>query len=320
MKNICYIILIASLLTACSQAEMEEPDRRIALSASVGELAVTTRAATAAPYKGTTPSSDNKFTADVWFSATSGEYSPTVADEEANLPCHTKIEFDSEALEYPRNENKDLKYPSGGSAYCVGLYPSGNTWTTTDNQTVSATIDGVQDLMFAPQHSGSWTSPFSQTPLQFNHLLTWLRICVCATSEDAPATWGEITRISVGSKDQVAVKLGLGTVTYGGNDVDIVALESTDGLPLATTIQEVGSVLCSPATEYTLKIKTSKGEDKEVLIKLNDLEGNEITDANSTVGKLFVLSLYFNKSAVLEGVCTLNSWNNQDEDLYLGDS
>lgn len=34
-------------------------------------------------------------------------------------------------------------------------------------------------------------------------------------------------------------------------------------------------------------------------------------------GKLFILSLYFTPFNIIEGTCTLNYWNDQNEDLYL---
>ncbi len=42
-----------------------------------------------------------------------------------------------------------------------------------------------------------------------------------------------------------------------------------------------------------------------------------ITDPAEAIGRCFVFSLYFTPYSVISGVTTLNSWDNQNEDIYL---
>ncbi len=277
-------------------------------------------------YKGT-PSASNPFAADVCFSETEGKFlhSPTGT---TNLPCRTKMKFEG-ALEYAMNpdDGSNLRYKTGEnspSVYCVGFYPQ-SVWTVaTDGNTATAPIDGKTDLMFAPPVKGSWNTPLrTQT---YNHLLTWLKVCICTTAQEAAFAWGDVESISIESADGVSVDLGTGTIIYHTTASSFVAVKDK---PLHTTMQEVGSALCSPAKEYTLTVKTENAGPRTITIPIKwssqDKNGTTtetpVTDDDvkkgNVAGKLFILSLYFNESAVVEGVCTLNAWNNQDEDLYL---
>lgn len=321
-----YLSLLVWALTACADHVDEGfAEENICLNVSVGDLESASRAAKAEPFKGATPTEKNKLKADVWFSITSGIYADTETDANTHLPCHAYMEFDG-TLQYAfdKNGNNNLKYPTDDSqVYCVGLYPSG-VWSATDNNTTAtATIDGSKDLMFAKEISGKQTEPLSSKVLNFEHQLTWLKVCICATSQDAVAAWGKVRRITIASKTQAEVTLKSGGVSFD-TDGFIVAFEGTEDLH--TTINEVGSVFCSPTTNNYYTVTVMVGNDDNVddnnknktitkTINLINEDGTPYT--GDTKGKLFVLALYFNEYDVVEGVCTLTAWNNQNEDLYL---
>ena len=48
-----------------------------------------------------------------------------------------------------------------------------------------------------------------------------------------------------------------------------------------------------------------------------DLDYEPLTSLSEAAGKLFIISLYFSPFNVIEGTCTLNYWNDQNEDLYM---
>lgn len=327
MRRSLYLIIYIMAWAACTDDHAEPvpaEDGAIRLGASVVGMESSTRAVTVpAIYKGSNPSADNPFKADVWFSNTSGEFlhSPALP---TNLPCHTQMTFEG-ALVYAYTPTEgssvaeNLKYSTDGDlVYCVGFHPQDRWIPSTDGKTATATIDGKTDLMFAPQISGSWSSPLKEH--SYKHLLTWLKVCICTTTQEAAAAWGDVESISIRSADGLSVDLGTGAVTYATTTSPFVVVENQ---PLHTTMQEVGSALCSPAKEYTLTVKTANVEERTITIPVKWLDDNEtnVTDGDVTSGKvagrLFILSLYFNEYAVVEGVCTLNAWNNQDEDLYL---
>lgn len=337
---IMYIAVWATVWTACTDDRADETsgnEANICLGASVVGLESVTRAdgergtteeETFTLYKGT-PSAGNPFAADVCFSETEGEFLHNPA-EKNNLPCRTQMKFEG-ALVYAKNpdDGNNLRYTTGEnspSVYCVGFYPQGK-WTVAENgKTATATIDGETDLMFAPPISGSWNTPLREQP--YNHLLTWLKVCICTTTQEAAAAWGDVKSISIKSADGISVDLEKGAVTYttSANPSPFVVVEDQ---PLHTTMQEVGSALCSPAKEYTLTVKTANAGERTITIPIKWSSQDEngtttetpVTDDDvengDVAGKLFILSLYFNESAVVKGVCTLNAWNIQNEDLYL---
>lgn len=316
---IIYVAVCAVVWAACTDERTEVyagDDACIRLGASVVGIESATRVVSASVYEGSSPSSDRPFEADVCFSNISGEYG-TGGGEPTYVPCRTKMTFDG-SLVYAKTSDgaHNLKYETTGdnppSVYCVGFYPQGKWTIAVDKKSATAAIDGSTDLMFASQQTGSWSNPLKELP--FNHMLAWLKVCICATSQEAPAAWGEIQSISINSADGLSVNLGTGTVTYNTSTSDIVAVENKT---LHTTMQEVGSVLCAPVTEYTLTIVTANAGTRTKKLQLTDWEGNKIAKEEDVKGKLFILSLYFNEFDVVEGVCTLNAWNNQDEDLYL---
>lgn len=330
-----YLILVLGALTACSDA-LEEyiGDNNISLNVSVANIESATRAAKVDTYEGSVPTTLNKLKADVWFSNTLGEYkndpvAPTY------LPCRTQMEFDGTlqyAFETPVTQTNNLRYNTQNKAtgddvapiyepvYCVGLYPQG-AWTTTDDKNATATIDGSKDLMFAKQIQGNWSEPLSGKTLEFEHQLTWLKICICATTQEASSAWGEVKEITVNSASTATVNLGTGNVTFSDN-TSIPAFDSSSEnyeelKDLHTTLKEVGSVCCSPTTEgsYTVTIQIG---NKTISKSINLLKEDGITSyTGSTKGKLFILALYFNSYDMVEGVCTLTAWNEQNEDLYL---
>lgn len=268
-KRLYLIIYIANAMTwtACTDDHTEPvsaEDGAIRLGASVVGMESVTRALTEPDiYKGSNPSAGNPFEADVWFSNTSGEFqhNPTGT---TNLPCHTTMTFTG-ALEYAyTSDNKNLKYNTqdkDAPVYCVGFHPQ-DSWQTTDDKTATASIDGNTDLMFAPQISGSWSKPLKEQT--YKHLLTWLKVCICSTSQEAADTWGEVKSISIQSEDGLSVNLGTGAVTYNTTTTSFTVAEDET---LHTTMTEVGKgVLCSPAKEYTLTIETANAGTRQVNI------------------------------------------------------
>lgn len=312
------------MTTACSDNVADETvmGGDIQLGVTVGELQAKSRA-TAVPYL---PQNEKTLTADVWFRNDGGGYEDSPSDP-TYLPVHTTVKFEgTPMMAYVSHNGLNLKYPRDDSkVYCVGMYPA-TGWNTIDNTTVTHAIDGETDLLFAPEISGSWSRNFPTQ--QYDHLLTWIKINICASSHAAIDAWGTINQITVNSDSEVTVNLTTGNYTYGGNTKNIETM-SGSGITLSTALREVGSVFCSPEKEYTVTVKyTDKHGDeltKTVPLSLNliNVDNNdavtEVTDASQARGKCFVFSLYFTPYDVIEGVCTLNSWSNQNEDIYFND-
>lgn len=320
MKNFVYITLLC-LLASCERIENID-GHLIGLKADVGELVSDTKVA-AVPYEGTSPTADSRLSAAVWFSLSPSKFQHN-PEAPSNLPCRTTMTFESTATTYAsylpdgKTESVSLRYPTADNTpvYCIGLYPD-TGWTTTDGIQVSHPINGEDDLMFADVIQGTWDNHFENQ--EYNHLLTWIKVSVCAMTLETATQWGNVTNITVSSKSKVNIDLSQANkkISYDGETQALTTYDDQTGISLSLTSQEAGSVFCSPATEYEVRITTENYGEKTLTVKLSDLDYNDLTNADQAVGKLFILSLYFNPFNVIEGTCTLNYWNDQNEDLYL---
>lgn len=340
-----YFIYLATMgcmcWSACSEHEAIVPEQvaeEISLSAVVDEVKLLSRALNDGAYTGTVPSADNELEASVWFSLTPGYYPENLPDDatdamkkleaETNIPVHGVINYVSGTATFPEStsEADKPKYPVGNeSVYCVGLYPSDEQWTLgADSKTVSRNITGNKDLMFAPEIKGSWNSHFGSQ--QYRHLLTWLKVCVCTTTSEAGNYWGKLKKITLKNVPKsLTIDLAKAegsdfdlknTITYSTEQYNPSIFEHETGIDLAITTKEVASVFCHPSSTYTISIECENGKTIDKKIELTALKDDEKGWLDYPAGLQYVLILYFHPYNVVEGVCTLNAWNAQNEDLY----
>ena len=321
-------------LAACSeQVDMPCIETAITLQASIGDIESNSRVS-ASPFRGQTPTTDQPLNASVWFSLNVGTYAKDCEQDTGLFPCRTTMDFTDASPQTAMKGTTTLVYPVGDTpqnVYCVGFYPS-DDWFSVDGQIATHAIDGEKDLMFASQISGNVTSPFSGQ--EYQHKLTWLKINVCATNVEAADVWGNIEEITVTSRENLQVTLSDGSIDYTGGIQTIKAFDYTENVnqekkAMKITMQEVGSILCSPPNEtrvitedngtetfkneYVVTIKTEKNNKtytKELYVSL------PITEVNEAIGKLYILTFYFYPSDVVESTCTLATWEAQNEDLY----
>lgn len=224
--------LLAGGLSACQQdapgmEPLDEEARRIYLSAGIGD-AVSSRT----PYHpgGSEPTVSHPLNVSVWASTTSGVFDNGGKNgSDGTVAIHTDAHFQSgdpqllgEAI-YPKAQTQ------GGTAkdvYFVGLHPlsdSTNSWSATNgNKDAQFTFTGKEDIMFAPQISGTYGTEFEQSPqFHFYHLLTWLRIEMVADKDETDVrnrekvrdAWGKIESLTITSKNQVTIH-NIGTTGY----------------------------------------------------------------------------------------------------------
>lgn len=337
MKRIFYIIFWGLILTTGCSKFGHDTDSRIGFSIGIGNLDVDTKVAVADVYDETMISKDNPFETAVWFSLDDHCFAND-PDGTSFLPCHTTMSFKNTGITYASYEDKDLTYPipDGGQVapvYCVGFYPK-DGWSTTDGTTATHEITGSEDLMFAPKISGNWIDRFSEQT--YNHQLTWLKINVCATTMEAGKQWGDIAKVEVRSDKHININLETGSISFNTPDYYITTFENTDSgvenvdeeeeeeenpddefadQQLTLNSLEVGSVFCSPEKQYSIRITMESGVVKELEIPLKNLNGALLATDKEATGKLFVINLYFQPFAIVEGTSMLYYWNNKNEDL-----
>lgn len=307
-----------ALLAACKQDEAPT-DGAIALSVTLDEVEVGSRAAQYAdPYRGSVPTPAKPLDVKALFSLTSGTYTHAPAGE-TSLPCHTTIHYESAIPTYPEAWSGNvLKYPTTNEpVYCVGLYPKEGWTVSPDGKSASHALDGYTDIMFAEQIEGKWTSHFGAQ--LYKHKLAWLKINVVAVNNDAPVFWGDLKEIYIETPDGVTIELyntSAGKAQFTYNTTTLLVPTYEGSLPLTTTIKDIGSVLCAPALSYKVHVKTEK-EERVVDVPLTDLHGNPLTVADNAAGKQYAIELYFHPFSVIEALCTLQSWEYKDDNIYL---
>lgn len=330
-----YIALWGCLcLMACEKQGVEAGDS-ISLCAMVEHVVPASRSESYAE-----PVSDNNLTATVWFSMVQGKFPEgSSGATDTNIPGHYVIDFRGEEAAFPNVDDETMRprYPvTDEPVYCVGFYPH-NGWRTDVDETPSKAthdITGYEDLMFAAPITGSWNKHFGKQ--RFWHLLTWLKVCVCATTAEAGDYWGKLKRITL--KD-VPTRLQINDLSkmydgYSGGKLvagDVSPIYSYDengtkipktvdilndatGKDLGIAIRDIGSIFCYPQSSYTLSIECENGKTQDIVIDLHELDG--LDDIAYPAGLQYVLTLNFHPYNVVEGVCTLKEWNAQNEDLY----
>lgn len=357
MRNFCTAIILGILLGCGCSDSLEPQGCPISLSASLGGIVSVsgqqTKAETpsdnvsAVPFTGA-PSDDNRLDAALWFSYTPGSYSHNPVAP-TYLPCKTTAAYTGLSPMDIRTGNNILQYPisdqgeSADEVYCVGFHP-GTGWGNENAAaatSASHTINGNEDLLFAEQIKGSYSNNFGQQ--KFSHLLTWVKINFSATSFTAAGIWGEIESLKIISPDNT-VEIGFSqeygknsTISYSGESVTF-PLTLPENRTLNVTNRTYGQAFCAPPARakkddagyvydnslaagqygYIVKVKTKNiGKEKEVFVPLKKMDGTTDIANTDAIGKLFVINLYFNDVALVEGVCTLKHWEDLSSDIYL---
>ena len=337
-----YIITIASLcFAACAKSADDtsvKKAEKISVSAVVDEVKSVNagqRSRSEGAYTGVEPSANSPLKSAVWFSLESGKYPASLPDNEktdenieTEIPVHSVINYQSGTATFP--DGVTPKYPtSGNPVYCVGLYPF-TGWTNADDSHATHVITGKEDLMFAPEISGNWNEHFATQ--RYRHMLTWLKVCVCTTTTDTGSYWGKLNKITLKDvPNSLAVDLSKvesnafalqSAVTFSAEKTDRVILDNSEGVDLSIVAQEVASVFCDPRdntnpdNKYVLIIECTKGKTKEIPITLSGFGDLNPELLKYPAGLQYLLVLYFHPYDVVDGICTLNTWNAQNEDLY----
>lgn len=353
MKNILYYILPCIMLqtTSCSEDEnIVWQSRNAQLSAVVEQ----TREARS-PYTETVPSLNHELHVAVWAST---KVDPTTnltqfKDEnldgrnDSEISKHTKANFqngkDQLLIDIIYSDNgKNVKF--------VGFHPENieddnDVWKTNEDGAI-ATMDfsGTEDVMFAPEVSGTYG--MSTNPkLRFHHLLTWLNIQMVAESEDARDAWGSIEDITIKSSKTVTIEINHGAEVVGGynrynhvsysnlSDFDIFFIEEGNDKEFPENceggkyvlkgpkvgyeanwnsfVEDVGYVMCAPVdasisdVDYTITVKS---ERRTVDIPVNLLKSSNSEYTENTMGKQFTILLKFNIGDNIAVSTTVDNW------------
>lgn len=348
------VAFIAFSMAACTNdtpvnGQMDEEAGRIYLSAGMGET-VSSRS----PYQPTdgsgnvlsSPTTAHPLDVSVWASTTSGTYPDLGLNGSSGevVAIHTQAFFQSgdpqllgEAI-YPKMpEGSDTPVP----VYFIGLHPKskeGSAWKVVgENKSASYTFTGKEDVMLAPEISGTYGIAYNSSPtFHFYHLLTWLRFEMVADIDESDVlkretiakAWGKIKGLTIKSKNGLIIP-NVGEITSANlassvsfdNEMDMSLYQTASnkvfpesvGKDIPTTgIEEVAYVMCAPVngiykdtfeklvSEYTLHVVTEKRElDIPIDLKLNAGTGESSYFKGSTMGKQFTVLLNFKMGNII---------------------
>ena len=182
-------------------------------------VAVDERATTRAPYKLTAPTTSKPLDVDVWASTEKYVFKHVNgmngSNDDGKVSLHATARFQSGE---PQLLNQAI-YNSITKpiVYFVSMHPRG--WTTDDGTNAKFTINGSQDVLFAPQIYGTYATEYGKTPqLHFRHLLTWLSFELKAADEAAALAWGKIKKMEITSSDGVTIDLSSAAYTEETTD------------------------------------------------------------------------------------------------------
>jgi len=329
--KIRYILLGLPLMAACSDIEpVATPETvgttAVVISDTFGDTKASVRAEA---YTETVPSESAKLLADIWYSTTMWKYpgntygTKGVSDDGLSIDAHRTITYQGPSITNSdlTGDQKAIKYPAGKTLYSVGLYPQGK-WKPIppDSTQAQATVDGIQDLMYAPQISGTQADPLSAKAQQFAHQLCWIKIRLRSRDLTAGETWGKVDTVQIKTLPTAEVDFENGNVTFSGTETYLTVLDSaaTGGMKMPIMSTEVGSVMVSPITaspyEYTVRV-VCQHHTKEVTVPLTNNTGTAYT--GNTAGKVFVITLYFSPLSTIEFTASLSNWEDEARSLTL---
>ena len=333
MKKILFILCSAWLMLACRQEAFITEDSNDCQSIYLSAM-VENHAPSRAPYVYTAPNStnsDGKLYTMVLASSDQTAFKHVNGSNGANdgvVAIHTEANFDNNTPQLL----KDAVYPKSGTpVYFIGLHPQTGWQVNAEGTQAAITIDGSQDVMFAPRIYGTYANDSKSLP--FNHLLTWLKINIKAEDATTIAAWGKITSMKITSNDKVVIDLGaqdsnLDCVSYGYSDNDNTLLPvryvandnefpGTDGYTMKTSFDNVAYVLCAPVdatekdvvegkdvttAEYTLHIETEK---RKIELPIDLKKNNDTFFTENTRSKHFTLNLTFKMGNTIVITATL---------------
>ncbi len=294
MKKVIHITFgLLFLLASCEKKpETSLEGRPIYLSATLPAASQTK-----VPYEAGAPTTSDPLHVAVWASTTEKEFK----DEDKNgsdaynhvVAIHTEGHFQSgdpqllaQAVYPPPREGAIGSY-TADPVYFVAMHPQ-NNWATDDGTQATYTFKGCEDVMFAPQVSGSYdlqdqSQIVTSTPqLRFEHLLTRFTVKMGIELEtgenllDVKDAWGDITDLKIQSYNidgymenlnKVSVDLSKGEgfdydtdVAFTGlrdGSMDFYTLGTDESFPrngkyqLTDQIDSVAYVMCAPVTATT---------------------------------------------------------------------
>ena len=296
---------------------------------------------TKSPYTESVPSESSPLEALVCVStvkdAISGSYvfpsDGSDGTEDGTIGKHIQAEFQSGTAQLINGAYYNQSYPDT-DVHFVAVHPQSG-WTFTDGTTAETTLNGYDDIMFAPRVTGRYSSQ-THPELEFNHLLTWIRIEISADSEEVATAWGPLQSMTIQSRSKVQIPLGKETfstedVVFTGADIQMPFIkigkdgeifpDQVSGYTMTETPVETAYVLCAPVQaterepsnddivrtpEYYINIVSRY---RNVTVPIDLMETKDTYFTGSTMGAQFTLRLNFKLGNTISVSANITDWS-----------
>lgn len=325
-------IAAALLVTSCTKTHIPEGSN-IYLCATLHnpELAKS-------PFEGSAPSSATPLNAIVLASTTQYNYPNTGLDgtnANGDVAVHSTARFQSSTSQLLSGA---LYHPTEKPiVYFTSLHPQSG-WDITPTA-ASFQFNGSQDVMFAPETTGSYESN-PMPVLEYHHLLTFLKVKIGAESEDVSVAWGKIRNITLESSNGITVALNMdytyeNCVSLGATTTDMpfykpesdIRFPDAEGFDIPyplTGAQYSCYTICAPVeaekydeVEFNLSGNivripeyyiTITSDNRSITVPVDLRVANEDYYDGSTHGKLFTLNLSFLMGSNIAVSATVSDW------------
>ena len=322
-------MLLTGLLCSCEKPQTGGPDEqcRIYLTANTAE--------TKAPFTGTAPSESKPLDAMVCVSTDEYSHPSDGKDgttDDGSIGRHLQVQFSSGTRQLI-NGAYYSQFHKDRTVYFTAMHPYAG-WSFADNSSAQHTFDGTDDVMFAPQVTGKYGNQNPPT-LNFQHLLTWIKMEIKADSEAVATAWGPLRSITITSRNSISIDISkefdrndivfvndVNMTFYKTSSPEDIFPDATSGYNMTVASHEVAYVLCSPVIasrydtgaigelvripEYHIRI-VSENRDVTIPIDLMDAEGSYAD--GSTMGKQFTLSLTFKMGNTIAVSTSVTDWS-----------
>ena len=320
------------------------------------------------PYLSNVPSANNPLSAKVLVSTTEYEYDDTSDalypdnGEDGKIAIHSNVTFTGPANQLINGASYNGNAEKQGLVYLCALHPQGsedNDWNITGatgekNYKASFTFSGKEDVMFAPQTTGSYNRQ-NIPVLSFKHLLTYLKLYIYAESEAVSDAWGNITSIKIKNAHDMGdgsniIEVNLSEsylaadspVTFTAvpdfkadlyePETDMVFPSEEDGfvIPYSNTApeKETAYVLMAPVNALSADIYDSSflvnefdiiiaAENRETVVNVDLMKNATDFFVGSTMGKMFSLTLKFTMGNTVAVQAVVTEW--QTGGIGIGD-
>lgn len=294
MKKLILSLAAVAALASCSQEEGNNVPEvvpgniPIIVNAGLGASVESKAAVDGSTFADNTQNAFNLF---AFTQAAAGDWSANNYFKDLPVNCNAEGEFHTGKF-----------YPAGGNdLYFYAYAPGGDTYKSSGS-TVSFTITGQEDIMYAGEATGNATK---QPSLSFSHQLMKVKFkaALDASMSGQTVSLSKITIKNVGTKYDLNLATGELTANASQVNGDLSLNVSNQTITEGEAQVVPGEIMIFPDAEFSIEATAGQQTFKTA---------SEVTIASPEKGKEYVITLTFNGVEIVPTV-TIVPWQSGDD-------